>query len=254
MTETRDEFDPYKPGTGLKDDFNGWIKDGVFASEQYGTNIILMVECDDGEEYPVRYSVGGGWDTYDAGETVSHPAGSRQLFNSSSAYSDFMTFAIEAGAKELLYQRAKDGLGPRHASNYNGLEFHWEQVDRPVRRPKVDEQGGRVKDDRGREIWENSTAPRLLPVRFIGLHTEQQTLLPEIPTPTEPANGTDPLRGLDAVTAAKVRQAAKRSGDYITFVDEMLELTDGADNSIMDHDEIKEALADESWYAALHNA
>lgn len=252
-----DEFDPYKPGSGLKDDFDGWIKDGVFANEQYGVNIILMLECDDGEEYPVRYSVGSNWDTYDAGETVSHPAGSRQLFSGNSAYSDFMLHAMEAGAKDVLYQRVKDGAGPRFSSNYNGLSFHWEQLERPVRRPRVDDAGQRVKDERGREIWENSTMPRLLPVRFLGVHEGQQTL-PTVGAAAAveqgPMSDADPLRVLDAITAGKVRQAAKRSGDYVTFVDEMLELTDSSDNSIMDHEQIKEALADEGWYASLHNS
>jgi hypothetical protein len=216
-----------------------------------------MVECDDGEEYPVRYSVGPNWDTYDAGESVSHPAGQRQLFSGNSAYSDFMRSALEAGAKDVLYQRVKDGQGPRFSANYNGLNFHWEQVERPVRRPRVDDTGARVKDDRGKEVWENATIPRLLPVRFLGLH-EGQATLPGVAAATAVEQGpmadTDPLRTLDPITAGKVRQAAKRAADYVTFVDEMLELTDASDNSIMDHEMIKEALADENWYATLHNA
>jgi len=251
-----DEFDPYKPGSGLKSDFDGWIKDGVFASESYGTNIILMCDCDDGEEYAVRYSIGSGWESYDAGETVQHPAGPRQLFSGNTAYSDFMVAAMEVGARDVLYERVKAGAGPRFASNYNGLGFHWDMVERPTRQPKVNELGERVRDDRGREIWENTTRPRLLPVRFLGVRDVQDHL----PGSGAAAyserfqSGADPLAVLDTLTAAKVRKAAERAGDYISFVDEMLELTDGNDASIMDHDEIKEALANEDWYASLHQS
>jgi hypothetical protein len=250
-----DEFDPYKPGSGLKSDFDGWIKDGVFASEQFGTNIILMCDCDDGEEYPVRYSVGNGWDTFDAGETVQHPAGSRQLFSASTAYSDFMVAAMEVGARDVLYQRVKEGRGPRYANNYNGLGFHWDAVEKPTRRPKVDEAGQRVKDDRGRDVWESTTVQRLLPVRFLGVRDVQDHLPGTGQTVVAAGAGEsgDPLAVLDVVTAAKVRKAAVNAGDYITFVDEMLELTDGNEASIMDHEQIKEALANEDWYAELHN-
>jgi len=253
-----DEFDPYKPGSGLKSDFDGWIKDGVFASENYGTNIILMYDCDDGEEYAVRYGIGAGWESYDAGETVQHPSGPRQLFSASTGYSDFMVFAMEAGAKDILYERVRSGAGPRFAANYNGLGFHWDMVDRPTRRPKVDEMGVRVKDDRGRDVWENAVTQRLLPVRFLGVR-DVQSHLPgtgSAATSTVASHPTtvtsDPLAALDVVTAAKVRKAATNAADYISFVDEMLELTDGNDASIMDHDEIKEALANEDWYASLH--
>jgi hypothetical protein len=262
-----DEFDPYKPGSGLKSDFDGWIKDGVFTSEQYGTVLILMTDTDDGEEYPVRYAVGSGWDTFDGGETVQHPAGARQLFAASSGYSDFMVFAMDNGAKDVLYLRVKDGLGPRHAGNYNGLGFHWDMVERPTRRPKLDEEGQRMKDDRGRDVWENGTVQRLLPVRFLGVRDVQASLpgvsgatsgVSGVAAPASSAstssdsNSDDPLTRLDLVTAAKVRKAARTSGDYITFVDVMLELTDGNDASIMEYDVIKEALADENWYASLH--
>jgi len=253
-----DEFDPYKPGSGLKSDFDGWIKDGVFASENYGTNIILMCDCDDGDEYAVRYGVGSGWESYDAGETVQHPGGERQLFSNSTGYSDFMVFAMEAGAREILYERVRNGMGPRFAANYNGLGFHWDMVDRPTRAPKLDELGQRVKDDRGREIWENTTRQRLLPVAFLGVRDVQGHLPGSgaAATSTVTSHATtvtsDPLAALDVITAAKVRKAAVNAGDYISFVDEMLELTDSDDASIMDHDEIKEALANEDWYASLH--
>lgn len=253
-----DEFDPYKPGSGLKSDFDGWIKDGVFASENYGTNIILMCDCDDGDEYAVRYGIGNGWESYDAGETVQHPSGPRQLFSNSTGYSDFMVFAIECGAKDVLYERARAGQGPRFAANYNGLGFHWDLVDRPTRTPKTDEMGQRVKDDRGREIWENTTRQRLLPVAFLGVRDTQghlpgsgaAAMSTVVSHPT--VAGGDPLAGLDVITQAKVRKAAVSSPDYISFVDVMLELSDADDASIMDHDEIKEALANEDWYASLH--
>lgn len=255
-----DEFDPYKPGTGLKDDFIGAITDAVFAPDPQTGNCkaILMTVDEAGEEYPVNYWLGSGWDTYDGGATVQHPGGDRQLFSNQSQYSDFMVHAMEAGAKDVMYDRLRAGLGPRVAANWLGMKFQWDSLQRPTRRPKVDAEGQPVADENGRQVWENTTTARLLPTKFMGLVGVQGTLEGVAGAGTvasaPSATTNDPLTVLDAVTAAKVRAAAKEAGDYGKFIDAMLALNDTTGTPIMEHAEIGQAVADEGWFTSLHDS
>lgn len=244
-----DEFDPFKPVSGLKSDFDAYIIDANFAPGDFGTSIILMTDDDD---YPVRYSLGSGWETYDGGHTVSHPTD--RGFRGGTQYSQFIVHAMEAGAKEIMYERNKmlNNEGPRHASLWVDLGFHWDMVAVPTRVPQQDADGNRVKDDRGRDIWLNTTVDRLLPTRFLGVKGSKPT--GAVPAPA--ANTSDPFSVLDQGTQEKVRAAGEASGgDYLSFMDAMLELTDSNENSILDVDEIKMAVSDEawfeSWYASL---
>lgn len=237
-----DEFDPYKPGTGLKDDFDGTIVDSNFTTDpQTGRcSLILMVQADDGDEVPQRYGCGSDWDTFDGGETVRHPKGERTLFSNQTAYSDFMVHAMEAGAREVMYQRLRDGLGPRAAANWHGLKFHWEVLPRPTR-TRNDETGE----------WENTTINRTLPTKFLG--ADGQGTLPVDGT-VAAAPSADPLSGVDPVIKAKVVKAAKESDSYTAFIDAMLGLSDGDGTPIMEIPEIGQAVADEDWYNRLHNS
>lgn len=243
-----DEFNPYKPGSGLKDDFDGTIVDGLFAADpQTGnTSIILMVSCDDGDEWPGRYGTGSGWESYDAGVSVRHPGGTRQLFNAQSAYSDFMQHAWDAGAKDDMLGRIKSVGGPTVGANWNGMRFHWEVLERPIRRPVDNEDGSRT--------WKDEVINRTLPVKYLGMVGVQE----QLPTSGTVAgagsvgSSADPLTVLDAVTAGKVRQAAKDAASYEQFIDKMLGLTNNSGTPIMDFVEIGTAVADREWFNALH--
>ena len=242
-----DEFNPYKPGSGLKDDFDGVIVDGVFTTDpQSGaTSIILMVQADDGDEWPARYGCGNGWESYDAGVSVKHPGGNRQLFNASTAYSDFMQHAWDAGAKDDMLARIRTVGGPIVAANWNGMKFHWEVLDRETRRPEDREDGSRV--------WMDVKIQRTLPVKYFGMAGVQESL-PVSSSSTSAISATgDPLSVLDSVTAAKVRQVAQQAPTYEKFIDGMLALTSAAGTPIMDLVEIGTAVASSDWYEALHS-
>lgn len=244
--DTGDEFNPYKPGTGLKDNYDGVIVDGTFTADpQTGrTSIIIMVHADDGDEVPVRYGVGPNWESYDGGASVQHPGGDKQLFSNNVAFSDFMSHAWESGAKDHMMQRVREGKGPRFGDNWNGMRFHFDVLQRP----------SRIRNEETGE-WENSTIARTLPTKFLGFEGEQGTLNVQAGTavsaPSAPTQ--DPLSGLDAVTAGKVRHAAKTATSYTSFIDEMLELTDADNVPIMERSEIGAAVSDESWWQSLHD-
>jgi len=240
-----DEFNPYKPGSGLKDDFDGVIVDGTFTTDPQtgGTSIILMVQCDDGDEWPARYGCGTGWESYDGGDTVRHPGGERQLFNANTAYSDFMQHAWDAGGKDDMLGRIKSVGGPTVAANWNQMKFHWEVLERPIRVPRDDESG--------RRVWENSTMNRTLPTKYLGLHAASAAAAAAAVT-SGVTLSDDPLRVLDGVTAGKVRVAAKDSATYEQFIDAMLALTTADGAPIMEFMEIGAAVADSNWYTTLH--
>lgn len=241
-----DEFDPFKPVSGLKSDFDGYIVDANFAPGDFGTQLILMT---DNEEYPVRYGLGSGWETYDGGYTVTHPTD--KGFRGGTQYSQFIVHAMESGAKEVMYERNKalNNEGPRHASMWVDLGFHFDMVAVPTRVPQQDADGNRVKDERGRDIWLNTTVDRLLPTRFLGVKGSKPTGA----APAPAVSTSDPFSVLDPVTHSKVMAAAQASGgDYLSFMDAMLELTDGNDVSILDFDEIKLAVSDEAWFKSWY--
>lgn len=239
-----DEFNPYKPGSGLKDDFDGVIVDGTFTTDpQTGsTSIILMVNADDGDEWPARYGTGNGWESYDGGSTVRHPGGPKQLFNAQSAYSDFMQHAWDAGGKEDMLERIRTVGGPTVAANWNGMRFHWEVMERPIRRPEDREDGSRV--------WVNDVINRTLPSKYLGLAGTAQ--VEQVMSDGAHGKDSDPLSVLDAVTAGKVRVAAKDSATYEQFIDAMLGLCTENGTPIMEFVEIGTAVADSDWYATLH--
>ena len=234
-----DDLGSFTPGTGLKSDFDGTIRDAMFTVDPASgrASLILEVDCNDGEEWIGRYSVGNDWDTFDGGETVQHPRGDGQRFNSSTAYSDFIVHAVESGAKDILLAKDKEfnGQEARHAATWRGLSFHWVASARPSRTQNA--QG----------VWEASSVNRTLPVTFRGALDTRRAA-------PAPSATTDPLSGLDAVTAGKVRKAAREAGDYNAFVDAMLGLTDDEDVPIMERLDIGVAVADESWYKALHDS
>lgn len=249
-----DEFNPYKPGSGLKDDFDGTIVDGVFTTDpQTGaTSIILMVQADDGDEWPGRYGTGRGWESYDAGVSVKHPSGGRTLFNAQSAYSDFMQHAWDAGAKDDMLARIASVGGPTVAANWNGMRFHFDVLERPIRRPEEQEDGS--------QKWVDTTVQRTLPTKYLGTAGTQESLPGTASTSATSVSASaagspaDPLTVLDAVTAAKVRSAAKEASTYEQFIDKMLALTTNSGTPIMDFVEIGTAVASSDWYAALHRS
>jgi hypothetical protein len=149
-----------------------------------------------------------------------------------------MVHAMDAGAKEVMYERLREGRGPRHSDNWNGMIFHWEVLDRP----------GRSRNDETGQ-WENITRPRILPTKFLGISAGDQPGLAGMQAPL-PAHA--PLvDNLDPISYGKVKRAAVTSGTYEEWVDVCLEITDSEGRDIMDQPEIGRAVADKSTYEAL---
>ncbi len=254
-----DEFNPFKPGTGLKDDFDGTVIDGVFTvnPQSGGTEIILMVACDDGEEYPLRYGVGPNWEPYAGGEYVNHPGGVKQLFSNNTAYSDFMVHAVDCGAGDDMFARSRelDGRGPQVAGMWKGMRFHFDTLPRQARRPKDNDDGTPAMDENGKRVWHDISINRTLPTKYLGIDGQAKlfsapggTAADALSAPT-----ADPLSVLDAVTQRRVRAVAKDAASYEQFIDAMLNLTDVEDIPIMERTDIGAAVADEAWYNKLHN-
>lgn len=251
-----DEFDPYKPGTGLKDDFDGTIVDEVFTPDPQSGNwkVTLMTVDDAGEEWPVNYWLGNEWESFDGGETVKHPKGERQLFSNQSQYSDFIVHAMEAGARDVMYARLKDGMGPRVAANWHGMKFHWDVLDRPARRPKTDAEGNPVMGANGRQEWENTTTTRLLPTKYLGIEGQEKLdVAAGTAAPAPSTTTTDPLAGIAPRMVGTIVQAAK-ANSYAGFLDTMLDLCDEDNVPIMERPEISQAAASEDWYMSLKNS
>lgn len=253
-----DEFDPFAPVSGLKDDFSATITDGMFVVDlgNHRASIQIDMDVDDGTTWQLRYGLGpaGDWDTYDGGVSVKHVSGNaKQGFRGDSAYSDFMVHAMEAGARDEMYAVNKlyEGQGPHHAKMWVGFRFHFNVLSRPARVPLNNEDGTPQLDENGKQVWGNGTVNRTLPTKFLGVVGQES-----LPLASQGGSGPggDPLDYLDPVTAGKVRQAARDAAKYTDFVDAMLQLTDKDDVAIMDFEQIGQAVADEGWWQRLHNS
>ncbi len=245
-----DEWNPFTPGTGLKDDFDATIIRGQFVPDPQSTRVTLKLwlDCDDGEEYELRLGLGNDWDTFDGGDSVKHPKGDRQLFHHNTQYSDFIVHAMNAGAQDAMFAHNKNynDMGPRFAAFWVGFRFHFNVLQRPSSK-----RSEKVNEDGTKEVtWEDIEVGRVLPTKYLGIAGDV-VVGTDAAAPSAPTN-SDPLAVLDQISQGKVRAAAKSAADYGAFIDLMLALTDNNDVPIMDYDDVQRAVADESWYAALH--
>jgi hypothetical protein len=244
-----DEFDPYQPNfPNLKNNFDGVVAFGRFNTGDFGMAYQPILEATDQDIVEPRYGVGRGWTSADGGATVRHESGRDNVgFDDGTAYMDLIVHMMDAGAKDILYQRYDAGLGPRFAENYNNLIFHWEITKRPVRRPASNEDGTPKLDEQGRRVWEDQTINRLLPTKYLGVDEAHGGVA--VPS----AATQDPLSALSSEDQEKVVRAALDSGSYFQFIDALRGLTDSNGQTMISVEEIRQALATEEWYTSLRD-
>lgn len=218
-----DEFDTDK---GIKEDYDGTIKDSFFqVGEQGRTNLVLMVVADDGEEVEARYSIGPDWASFDGGETVEHP--NKTKIRADSQLAVLVEKAMLSGAEHVIRQRssANGGKGQRTAKLWPGLKFHWDVEAKPY-------------DFKNRETGEQvqGTSYKSYPSRFLGEQSVEQ--------PAQESTGSSsstPQVPPDIIARLKVLAQAK---PFAEWVDEALTIDYVRDNMLS-------ALSDESFYNSL---
>lgn len=255
-TSTTDEFDLWAGESGFKDDYDGLITDAFFtkdASYNNGQTLFLSLQiiADDGEEVEQRYPCGADWDSFDNGETATHPKdrdGKPKTFNHNSAMFGLMKGGFEAGAEEVLRGRGS----PRNAAIWKGLKFHW----------KVDSRDISIRDrETGNQV--TRTVTRTYPEKYVGAFDVESgntpapaASAPAQPAPTQPSapaasapaassNGSVDLSVFNPELVAKLKIQAKTKA-YPEFLDAALAI----DGVTMD-DAILNALSEESFYQAL---
>lgn len=285
-TIVADEFDPYAPGTGLKDDFDGTIMDTtmfVKVEGQQNMAFQLQVRADDGEEVEQRYGVGGEWMTYDGGKTVEHPKGHNRQFNGQTAYSQLIVNALMTGpeARELFYaaNRNRDNRGPQYAEVWHGMRFHFKivEVDGQQRVEVQDEAGNKT----GEFEWVARKQNRMFPTAFLGMVGAEGTPAPAQPTPpassptpeataqpqlTATTSSTPPpaptvgtveeyaaFNALDMRDRAKMKLLAASAEDYRKFADQaaIIELAAEPGRYMIDVDPMMPLLSAEAFYVWL---
>jgi hypothetical protein len=187
-----EEFDPFAPGSNLKEDFDGVVKEVRFEKSSQGDNYTahVIVQADDGDEVESFLSLGKDWVTYDGGRSVEHPRGARMKFNGQTGYSEWITFAMGGfdgdrhdpdaepadiqlgrGAAGVLRERNRrlDNRGPQMAELWEGLRFHFDVVNRHGRTRRGDQ-------------WVDVVNERMMPVRYLGEVAQQQSF-PQPPQP-----------------------------------------------------------------------
>jgi hypothetical protein len=258
-----DEFDPFKGGSGLKENFDGTITRVQFVKDAQARNwsAQMHIVADDQEEIEPKYGLGSGWSSFDGGDSVEHENKSpHTLFNNQTAYWGWIAAAMGSGAEDLLRERNKacDNRGPQFASLWEGLRFHFDIVQAPIRVPVVGEDGKQTGE------WKDSTTPRLIPQKFLGLQGDQgsQTAAPTASTATtagtasstttaSTGGSTNGVAGsLSAEDSAKLKVLA-RSNTFAEFVDAVMGLTDSNGVSMLENREVMAALSQESFYESM---
>jgi len=281
MTE---EFDPFAPGSNLKENFDGTIREVTFEksenSDNYNAHII--VQADDGEEVESFLGLGKDWVSYDGGRTVEHPRGNRTKFNAQTTYSEYISFAMGGfdgdmnnpdaraadlsrglGADKVMRERNRrlENRGPQCADLWEGLRFHFDVLKRMGRSNK------KVTDSEGRTTteWFDVIQERMMPVRFLGTGAGTGTTLSASAPPTvsppatsaSPAVGTAPAQGVHPALASLGEQdreaivALARTSDFGGFVDGVMGLNTSTGESMLSVPSVIQALSDEAFYQTL---
>lgn len=158
--------------------YEGVIFDAYFAPGTYGTQLQLKVQLDHPELFPmiesgmqtVYFGVGAGWEVRGDGAETYHTSGPDKKIGAQSQYG-LLLKRLESGKLEN-YQAFLDSIpadwSPYTARSWKGLRFRFDDVEVPTRKPKeVD--GVRVKDDKGKDVWEEATSTRVMPTVFLGV-------------------------------------------------------------------------------------
>lgn len=170
-----EEDDPWKTGTGMADDFDGYFQEPFFGvDEKYNAEAMLfcatLVDPEGEPVTTIKYSVGQGWDAEDDGSTISHPT--KKVINNSSRFGFFID-RLAGGTDERSPKRKEveapkgengNGLGlgkllksrgtPFEAKVFDGLGFHWKLHRMPTM----------GKDDNNQTIYKDV----LLPTSYLG--------------------------------------------------------------------------------------
>jgi hypothetical protein len=260
-----DNWDPFKPGTGLKDDYDGTVKEAEFVQTQQGSWALnLTIEAEDGDSPELRLGVGGkasGWTSFDGGETIENEGKARATFNERTGYARFIGAAMKSGAEDVLRSRSTElygGRGPMNAGLWVGLAFHFEVVHVPSQRP--DEEG----------TWKDVEGgiPTVLPVKYLGDSVPQpgksagtgDVKTGRASTKGNPGSSqstqsslTNSESGLPAIHHQDliILHQLANDLDYGSFVDQVMTLKDQGGVSMTRNKAVMAKLGDESWYEEL---
>ena len=168
-------FDPFalEEGGGGIEAFTGIVTDAYWQEGDYGVSLLLKSTFDNPELFPAKedgtytqfYAAGKGWSTGDAGETVTHEGGPDKNFRKDSGVGVLIgAIASIDGIRDSL----PSDFDTRRAASYKGLHLEWGRVPVSKRKPKVDEDGNRVQDTQGKDIWVEVEVNQLLPVGIVG--------------------------------------------------------------------------------------
>lgn len=248
MTE---EYDPFKGDSGLKDDFDGTIKEMWFATDPNSNNPLVVnaymkIVADDGEEVEPRWACGPDWATYDGGVTVEHPKGAQKGFNNKTKWFRAFSSAMEAGANDVLRSRSSglEGRGPKDSRIWPGLRFHFNVLEEPY---------DFMKD--GEKIV--GTSSTLMMSKYLGegqAGAAQSSPAGQSSTSSAPASqpassptssGAGSLDHLPATTIAQIRAHAGAK-PFAQFLDAVMEIP-----GLLDDSTAMSALADEGFYNSL---
>ena len=228
--------------TGLKADWNGTIKSGVFRQQERGTWALELVStADDGEEVKHRpYGTGGvdkGWTSHDGGETIVG-ATAEQQYHSRSGIARFYDSLIEAGAGDELRRRSKElynRRGPYHADLLVGMRFHWDVVKETVNRPK---------DPTAKE-WESVEVDTMKPLKYLEVQPELQASQARHPS-SSTENGEISPEDLIAL-----KLLAVESDGWTKFADAVMSSTGANGEPYTRNPYIRRNLSKASWWESL---
>lgn len=243
------DWDPFKPDTGLKDDYDGTITSAEFVQVNGGNYALQLVVTADDEEAPeIRLGCGKGWVSYDGGETVEGPS-AKARFHAMTAYAKFIGSAMKSGAGDELQgrsQRDHQGRGPMHAALWQGLRFHFEVLNEP----------GDMPDPNGGTKWipNPEGVNRVAPTKYLGT-TEESTSSPDSKKTSSAqssgtANTTSPSDSIHPADLATLTQHANEL-DFEPWVDHIMTLKDQSGSLFIKNKPVMALLASKDRYEAL---
>jgi hypothetical protein len=279
-----EDFDPFAPGSNIKENFDGTLKCVFEKSENSDNyNAHMFIRATDGEEVETFLSLGRDWVSYDGGKSVEHPRGEATKFNAQTTYSEWITFAMGGfdgekgdpdarpaelgrglGAARILRDRNRElgNRGPQVASIWDGLSFHFDVVKRHGRQRSV------TKTPDGEKVeWLDVIVDRMMPTRFLGAQgtlemggvantlggsSTKSTTAPSNPVAADAQGGGihPALADLDERDRTALVTLAKNK-DFGDFVDGVMALGTANGGSMLEVPKVIQALSDEGFYQSL---
>lgn len=119
--------------SGLPDHLVGTTIDAIFGYDEETQspdrlNLDITFRDEDGEEHLFRYPV-NHFTTTDDGATCEREDGTEKRFHKMSGPAQLVQSMIDNGGEGVLTARLNDGLSPRHAAFYAGLNMKMERVE-----------------------------------------------------------------------------------------------------------------------------